>query len=507
MTTPAGRTRLLVAVGAAALTGLVGYAAGSWRAGTKPTAPTSAAAPANAGAGRKVLYWYDPMIPQQHSPTPGKSSMGMEMIPKYADDAGTTGAPGVRIDPAEEQNLGLRTAVATLGELPSAMTATGAVDFDERDLAIVQPRAAGFVQRVYQRAPGDIVRAGAPMADLLIPEWGGAQAEFLAVRRVGDPRLAAAARERLHLLGMSDALIAAVERQGRPNSVVTITTPVGGAIQKLDVRPGMSVSAGETLAEVNSLSNVWVTAAVPEAEAGLVHEGQGVTITLDAFPGQTFKGRVQALLPQLADASRTLQARIELPNPGLRLRPGMFATVAFAGPSQSALLIPSEAVIRTGTRDLVMLAEPYGRFRAAEVRLGREAGDRTEVLAGLQAGERVVASGQFLLDSEASLSGLTPRPIDAVPPTPPTGASAMPPTAKGIAQTTGRVETVSPTAITISHQPVPSIGWPAMTMTFRVLDPALTKGVKVGDQVRFAFDQPADGPTLRMLSSVGGANR
>lgn len=428
-----------------------------------------------------------------------------------ADAAGgaSSATPGVQVDPAAIQSLGIRTAVATRGVLASAVTTTGTVDFDERNIAIVQPRAAGFVQRVYQRAPGDVVRAGAPIADLLVPDWGGAQDEFLAVRRTGDAALISAARERLRLLGMSDGLIQSVERGERPRPIITISTPVGGVIQKLDVRPGMTVAMGQSLAEVNSLASVWVTAAVPETQAGLVREGQKVSVTLDAYRGKTFPGRVQAVLPQVAGDSRTLQARIELPNPGESLRPGMFATVAFANGGQSALLVPSEAIITTGRRTLVMLAKAGGRFQPAEVSVGREADGQTEILAGLQEGERVVASGQFLLDSEASLSGLAVRPLDqaaasgmaAMQPPKPPGAMTAP---AGLYQTQGRVESLSSTGITLSHQPVPALGWPAMTMTFRVVDPRLVKGVKAGEQVRFGFDQPAQGPTLRTLTPVGG---
>lgn len=400
--------RLAMAGVAAVALGLAGYAAGRWQGSAK----TSAVA-ISTPAARKPLYYYDPMVPLEHYDHPGLSSMGMPTIPKYPDAAASAGAaPGVTVSPAATQSLGLRTAVVARGTLPSTLTATGTVGFNARNIAVVQPRAAGFVERVYQRAPGDLVAAGAPIADLLVPDWGGAQAEFLAVRRTGDPALIGAARERLRLLGMPPGLIRTVERNGRIHPTVTVSTPVGGVIQSLEVRPGMTVSAGQSLAEVNSLSSVWVTAAVPEAQAGEVHEGQRVSVTLTAYPGKTFAGRVQAVLPQLSGATRTLQARIELPNPRARLRPGMFATVAFAGEGRSALLIPSEAVIATGRRTLVMLAEPGGRYRPAEVQVGGEADGKTEVLAGLAQGERVVASGQFLLDSEASLTGLPVRPID-----------------------------------------------------------------------------------------------
>lgn len=367
--------------------------------------------PATTVDGREVLYWYDPMVPSQHFDKPGKSPfMDMQLVPRFADEAQAAG--GVTIDPRRTQNLGLRTAVARTGTLDSSVVASGAIAFNERDVAIVQARAAGFVQRVYGRAPGDVIAAGAPLAEILVPEWAGAQIEFLAVRRTGDEPLTRAARQRLALLGMPPGTIAAVERTGRVQNVVTVSTPAGGTIKTLGVRNGMTVVQGQTLAEINGLGTVWLDAAVPESVAGLVRVGQGATATLTTFPGESFAGRVTAILPSVQETSRTLTARIELPNRGGRLRPGMFATVSFTGDGRSALLVPSEAVIRTGRRALVMLAQEGGRYLPAEVEVGREAGGQSEILAGLAAGEKVITSGQFLIDSEASLSGIQARPLD-----------------------------------------------------------------------------------------------
>ncbi len=473
-----------LAAGAAVIALALGAAFTLGRTTAKPPAPV-----AQAGE-RKPLYWYDPMVPAQHFEKPGKSPfMDMQLVPKYADES--RGEAGVRIDPTGTQNLGVRLATAQRGELPGGLTTTGSVDFNERDVAVVQARAAGFVQRVYGRAPGDVIASGAPLADLLVPEWGGAQGEYLAVRRTGDPALIQAARRRLVLLGMSPALIDRVDRAGRPQTVVTITTPTGGVIKSLGVRDGMTVTAGQTLAEVNGLSRVWINAAAPEALAGQVRLGEMATATLAAYPGETFTGRVSAILPQAEVASRTLTVRIELPNPGGRLRPGMFATVAFSGASRPALLVPSEAVIRTGKRTLVMLAKDGGRFLPAEVATGREAGGRIEILSGLAEGEKVVASGQFLLDSEASLSGVQARPV--APPSP----SAMTP---ALYETTGRIEQLTADSVTLSHEPVPALKWPAMTMQFGLAKGAAPAGLKKGDRVRFTFDQAPTGPMVHRMT-------
>jgi Cu(I)/Ag(I) efflux system membrane fusion protein len=377
---------------------------------TVPSAP--AVTPGGAAPGeRKILYWYDPMIPAEHHDGPGLSSMGMTTIPKYADmEAGAAPADtGVRIDSAAVQSLGVRLVAVERGSLASDLTVTGVIDFNQRDVAVVQARAAGFVQRVYARAPGDVIGAGAPLADVLVPEWGGAQAELRAVGRTGDTALIAASRERLRLLGA---------RGAGGGGMTTIRSPIGGVIQTLDVRAGMTLSAGQTLAQVSGLATVWLNAAVPEAQAALVRVGWPVRAELTALPGEIVTGRVVAIVPTAQAESRTLTVRIELPNRGGRLRPGMFATVHLGGEGGSGLLVPSEAVIRTGKRDLVMVAGPGGRYRPVEVRLGREGGGRTEILAGLAEGQKVVASGQFLLDSEASLGGVDAKPLEGAPMTP-----------------------------------------------------------------------------------------
>ena len=362
--------------------------------------------------GGKILYYYDPMFPNQKFDKPGKSPfMDMQLMPKYADSDAASADPGVKIDPSAMQNLGVRVVAAKTGTLVSTLSVTGSIDFNQRDVAIIQARSGGFVQRVYARAPGDVIGAGAPIADVQLPEWGGAQIEFLSVRRLGNPALTAAARQRLRLLGMSDGVISGVERSGRTNGTVTITSPISGVIQTLDARAGVTLAMGQTLAQVTGLGTVWLNAAVPEAQAASVRVGQTATASLTAFPGETFAGRVVAILPTAQADSRTLTVRIELANRGGRLRPGMFAQVGLGGDARAALLVPSEALIRTGTRTIVMLASKDGRYHPAEVRTGRESGGQTEILEGLRDGEQVVASGQFLLDSEASLTGIAVRPL------------------------------------------------------------------------------------------------
>jgi Cu(I)/Ag(I) efflux system membrane fusion protein len=484
-------SRARLALGAAAIAivaGTAGYGLGHLGKAAPQTLTSQ--------PGRKVLYWYDPMAPAQHFGKPGKSPfMDMQLVPRYADEQ--SGEAGVQIDPARLQSLGVRYATVQRASFADELTAPGVLEFNQRDVAIVQARASGFVQRVYARAPGDVVRAGAPIADLLVPSWGGAQAEYLAVRRTGDPALEAAARQRLRLLGMPEGLIEAVARSGRPQTVVTVSSPIGGAIQTLDVRQGMTVNMGQTLAQVSGLGTVWLTIGVPEAESGQVRLAASTRVELAAFPGETFAGRVSAILPAAQVESRTLQVRVELPNPGGRLRPGMYGTAHLGGTAHSALVVPSEAVIRTGKRALVMLALDGGRFQPAEVRVGGEDDGQTVILAGLAEGQKIVASGQFLIDSEASLAGIQARPLSSGVSSAPGG----PPKARpALYETRGRVEVIKGDQVTFSHEPVP-----AMTMAFRAEPPTLVKGLNAGDQVAFAFEQRPEGPVVRRISPLGAA--
>jgi len=394
-------------VAAVLLLGLgAGYGLAQWQ-------PGASSMPAKAD--RQALYWYDPMFPQQQFDKPGKSPfMDMQLVPRYADGAASAATPAVQIDPGLAQNIGVRLASVSRGVLTSRLALSGILAFNERDVAVVQARAAGFVERVYARAPGDVLKAGAPLVDLLIPEWAAAQEEFLALRRSGERGLIDAARQRLRLSGMPAGLIAQMERSGQVQSVLTVTSPISGALQTLEVREGMTVTPGQTLARFNGLDQVWLQVAVPEAQSAMLNVGQRVQSHFVGLPGKALDGTVSAILPATAMDSRTVQVRVELPNPDGALRPGMTAQVSLAQTDGQALLqVPSEALIRTGKRVLVMLAEEGGRYRPVEVETGVENQDHTVILSGLQEGQQVVASGQFLLDSEASLKGVTATAAEA----------------------------------------------------------------------------------------------
>lgn len=391
-----------------------GAALGLWLAERREPGPAGAAheglAP-EAGAEREVLYWYDPMQPGVKFDRPGQSPfMDMPLVPRYADEAG---AAAVRIDPATAQNLGIRTAKAEKAVIAPRLAAVGSVAFDERLLRVVQARVAGNVTRLHVKAPLETVRRGQPLAEVLAPEWRAAQEEYLALLDAGSERTRSirdAARERLVVLGVPDAVIRRVEETRTVEASTTITAPIDGVVTELAVREGASFAAGEPLFRINGLATVWVDARIPEARISEIPPESTVGARTAAWPGVRFAGRVSALLPNVDPATRTLAVRVAIDNPERRLAPGMFLSLDFAGrPGEPRLVVPSEAVIVTGERSVVVLARDGGGFDIAEVTTGPEAEGRTVVLSGVEEGQSVVVSGQFLIDSEASLNAAIRR--------------------------------------------------------------------------------------------------
>jgi len=372
---------------------------------------------------RKVLYWYDPMVPEQRFDKPGKSPfMDMDLMPRYADDAPEE--TGVAVSARQQQNLGMTTAQAQMRSLAPALSAYATVTTDERSIQIVPAPASGMVESLYVRAPQQWVKAGEPLARLWIPEWTAAQQEYLAVRQLGDAALTQAARARLALQFMPDAIVRELERSGKPQTRLTLRAGRGGYVVKLDVREGARVEATQPLFELASLDPVWLVVDYAPGEMQTLSIGSEIIATAESLPGEAFHGRVSELLPQLETTTRTLKARIVLDNPQQRLKPGMFLTVTLpeSAAGASVLAVPEEAVIDTGTQTRVLLATGEGHFRAVNVTTGIASGGWTPILSGVKAGDSVVTSGQFLIDSEASLRSALPQStVDA----PPVAAPAM----------------------------------------------------------------------------------
>ncbi|HNV89154.1 MAG TPA: efflux RND transporter periplasmic adaptor subunit [Methylotenera sp.] len=369
-------------------------------------------------SGKTVLYWYDPMVPGQKFDKPGKSPfMDMQLEPKYADEGGggankDSEATAVTISSHTTQNLGIRLEKVATRSFGESLSAIGRIEPDERRFYVVQTRIPGFVERLFVRAVGDPVSKGRKIAEIYAPELLAAQQEYLALLALNDVdsdnSLKQAALHRLKLLGMSEGEIAGISKTGKSSPRFGVYAPASGVLTELGVREGGQLMAGSSLMQLSDLSQVWLIAEVPERDAARLKPGLAAEVQLQSLPGEVFKGKVSYLYPILNEVSRTLQVRIELPNKRNLLRPGMYANVKFTGQTHESLSAPSESIIATGKRNVVIVKEAHG-YRPVEIETGQERDGYTEILGGLSEGEEVVASGQFLIDSEASLSGVLAR--------------------------------------------------------------------------------------------------
>lgn len=457
-------------------------------------APTSSANGAQTETGRKVLYWYDPMAPGTRFDKPGKSPfMDMDLVPRYADEGAGEEAGGVQISARQQQNLGVRTADVARRTLAQKLSAFGTVAIDERSVETVPALASGLIEKLYVNASQQFVKKNEALAELWIPQWAAAQQEYLAVRQLGDSGLTAAARGRLQLQFMPDAIIRSVERSGKPQTRITVRAPHDGYVSKLDVRTGAQVTATQPLFELASLDPVWIVIDYPQSQASLLRVGSQVTATTSSWPGTTFQGTVSELLPDLEATTRTLKARVVLNNPQHQLKPGMYLNVELAEAEQGreVLTIPEEAFIATGTSNRVLIADGEGHFRPVEVTAGRTQDGLVEVTSGLEEGQKVVTSGQFLIDSEASLRSALPQMAGQ-------NEEIQSYSAQGI------IKAVSDEAVTIAHQPVPALKWPAMIMDFAIT-PQLREQVRPGESVMFHFVLTDEGAQVTSIMPMSGA--
>ncbi|MBS0487059.1 MAG: efflux RND transporter periplasmic adaptor subunit [Proteobacteria bacterium] len=384
--------------------------------------PSGAQSAALQSSGKQILYWYDPMKPEQHFDHAGLSPMGMQMVPKYADGGRDETQDVVRVSSAQVQNLGMRTAQVKIGRLSDSVNVPGTVAWDPQLAVTVSARTNVTIEKLYVRAPFAPVKTGQPLAEILAPQWSAAAAEYFAL---GDAKstegraLQASARARLRALGMDDATIRGLRAR---SGTITLRAPIDGVVGQLDVKQGQQVGEGMPIMTINGLDKVWVEAAIPQAQAGGIGAGTPIAATFSALPDETFHGEVEALLPEVDPATRTRRARIVLANPQHKFAPGMFADVHIETAANATHpLIPDEAIIADGVDTRVIEAFGDGQFKAVRVKTGRSADGMTEILDGLSGGERIVTSGQFLIDSEASLSGALER-LNAKAPTAATGA-------------------------------------------------------------------------------------
>lgn len=435
-----------------------------------------------AAAEPEVLYWVAPMDPNFRRDEPGKSPMGMDLVPVYADSAPAGDA--VTINPAVVNNLGVRTEKAQVRPLWRRIEATGYVGFDETHISHISTRVAGWIDRLEVETEGERVSRGDLLFELYSPELVNAQKEYLQAVQRGESRLLRGAGEKLRALGMIPSEIEALARRGSASESIRVEAPQDGIVATLSVREGMYIQPNTTIMSLADLSTVWLQAEVFESQADWVAAGQAAEARLEYMPGAEFSGQVDYVYPVLDPVTRTLRVRVRFDNPGERLKPNMYARVSIYGRLKpNALSIPREALIPAPGRDRVVVALGDGRFRVHEVLTGLESGSYVEILAGIEEGAEIVTSAQFLIDSEASLAGSVKRlqAVDAFP------VDQDP----GPIYASGWVDEINPVErrVRISHGPIEALRWPSMTMVFDVRPGVDLSGIEAGQDIRFALEQ------------------
>jgi Cu(I)/Ag(I) efflux system membrane fusion protein len=466
---------------------IVAFAAGFLVGPMLETDSGDASAPGGETAGEpEILYWVAPMDPNYRRDGPGKSPMGMDLVPVYADDADSGDA--VSISPAIENSLGVRTARAQVRPLWRRIEATGYVGYDETRISDINTRVSGWIVNLPVDAEGERVSKGDLLFEFYSPELLNAQKEYLTARRRGMGPLLQGAREKLRALGMIPAQIETLERKGTVSENIRIVAPQNGVVTSLNVREGMYIQPNTTIMSLADLSSVWLQAEVFESQADWVAEGQSARATLDYMPGTEFNGAVDYVYPVLDPATRTLRVRLAFDNPDGRLKPNMYARVTIYGRLKpNALTIPRSALIPTPGNDRVVLALGDGKFHVQEVMTGLESGEFVEILAGIREGDAVVTSAQFLIDSEASIAGsirrlesvrldTDRRPLDRV-------------------YVSGWVDDVDRESrrVRVRHGPIDELGWPAMTMVFDTVPGLDLSRISAGQDVRIGLLQQPSG--------------
>jgi len=399
---------VLLGVAIAILVGVGGLA--YWTVGMREPPP----------AERKLLYYKNPMGTGHVTDKPMKDEMGMDYIPVYADGSTSVVAtePGlVAIDPAMVQTMGVRTAKVTQGKIAGEISASGVVALNETATTTITSKVAGYVEKLYVTAVGQTVAHESPLFDLYSPDLDALLQEYLGALRYqnslpGDAattlhrnatELTVATQMRLESLGLRKTQMKQMAAQGAVPRLITFFSPQSGTVLKKNVQEGGFVPAGTELFVLADLSQLWVLADVYSQDYATLRVGSRARVDVQGLPEKTFEGRVDFIYPTVDPQTRVAKVRVVLPNPKRLLRPDMFAQVKIDGPSQTQLLLPKSAVLRSGTRDWVILALGEGRFRPQPIKLGSESGDQYAVLSGVKEGETVVTSAQFLLDSESRL--------------------------------------------------------------------------------------------------------
>ena len=478
----------LVAVAVIAAYG--GYRTGQHGDTSNAATPNQASVAGEGKSERKVLYYRNPMGLPDTSPTPKKDSMGMDYIAVYEGDE-PDGEGAVKVSPARLQTLGVKTAKAEMQVLDGGVRAVGRIEVDERQTYDIAPRFEGWIERLLVNASGDPVKRGQPLFSVYSPELVSAQKELAIAQALkldtpgADPsareaaqRLADAARERLAnwQVGVKDNQV---------GSRITFASPVAGIVLEKKAVEGMRFAPGTTIYRIADLSTVWVIADVYEQDLKRVKVGESAMVDIDAFPGRHFAAKVSYLYPTLNTATRTTPVRLELPNKDGLLRPGMFAHVELATAGNTTrLTVPKSAVIDTGERQIVLRVAGEGKFQPQPVKIGMRGKDAVEILEGLEAGSEVVVAANFLIDAESNLKAALSTFSEPKAAAAAKSYSAM-----------GTIDTVDAANNTISmnHEAIPALKWPAMTMEFGLADANVAKGLLPGQTVHFSFEDRGNG--------------
>ena len=365
---------------------------------------------------KEILYWVAPMDANYQRDKPGKSPMGMDLIPIYAnEDAGSEeGVNTVSISPAVVQNLGVRTARAELTRLWRGIDTVGYVDYDESKVSHIHLRTEGWIEKLAVESEGDRFKKGEFLFDVYSPKLVNAQEELVAALSSGNKGLIRASKQRLSALGISSKQIKQLQKDKKVKQSVSVYAPQDGVVSDLPVREGMFVKPSMKVMTLGDLSSVWLLAEVFERQSAWVEVGQSAEVSLSYIPGKTWQGKVEYIYPSLDPKTRTLKVRLRFDNPGEKLKPNMYANVKiFGGAKENTIVIPLEGLIRTGREERVIVALAEGKFEARQVMAGIESGNYVEIINGVKQGEKIVISGQFLIDSEASMRGSITRMTDA----------------------------------------------------------------------------------------------
>ena len=432
---------------------------------------------------KKPLYWVAPMDPNYRRDKPGKSPMGMDLLPVYESDQTSRSEDEslVSISSAVEQNLGVKTAVVEKGSMTNNIKTVGYVQYDENRIFHIHPRVEGWVETLYVKAIGDPVSKNQPLYRLYSPQLVNAQEEFLLALGSEQENLVSAARNRLQAFKISDGFIKELERTGKVNQTVTFYAPADGVVDHLNIREGFYVKLDTTLFSIVQLDQVWVEAEIYERDAAIIKIGMPVTMTLDYLPAKKWQGVVDYIYPTLNSQSRTLAVRLVFDNTDHLLKPNMFANLVIAADSlNDILMVPKQAIIRTEQQDRVVLSLGSGQFKSVPVTIGRVGRDKIQILDGLDETDVIVTSAQFLIDSESSKGAALER-IESEQ--------------EVMIWAQGTVNHVmsEQRLVNITHGPIEALGMMGMTMHFELADSLDITRLADGQELHFRIEQSETG--------------